>query len=345
MAEHGAHLSSNGFSEEGVPNIFEVLAQQSLAQTLHPALGHAVKVFAEKFPEKLGVILQYYDEIFLLLDSLIQSYYLRKHNGSFAENFYSLKRVSSRCRSSQLSKKLKLRVLACLVLIPYIKQKLQAKFEQLQYQYGDAGRFMFLQKQINVHQRMKGLFMFIFPYISSTWELLNLGYQLKFMLGQGRWHSPSMHLSGTELRYLGIEDDLQPSVQGPSWSQLSINGKLLHTLKASLNVGSVALSTGLQVSVFFLQFLDWWYASDASATSLTALPIPEPPKSDDLKDVSCSSCPLCQRLRVNSTALSVSGYVFCYVCIHEHIKRHRCCPVTGHVATEDHLVKIYEQNL
>ena len=46
-------------------------------------------MFAEKFPEKLGVILQYYDEIFLLLDSLIQSYYLRKHSKfQFYANFF-----------------------------------------------------------------------------------------------------------------------------------------------------------------------------------------------------------------------------------------------------------------
>ena len=45
MAEHGAHLTSSGVDTEVQPSIFEVLAQQSLSSTLHPAIGHAVKVY------------------------------------------------------------------------------------------------------------------------------------------------------------------------------------------------------------------------------------------------------------------------------------------------------------
>ena len=44
MAEHGAHLTSSGIDSDIQPSIFEVLAQQSLSTTLHPAIGHAVKV-------------------------------------------------------------------------------------------------------------------------------------------------------------------------------------------------------------------------------------------------------------------------------------------------------------
>lgn len=44
-----------------------------------------------------------------------------------------------------------------------------------------------------------------------------------------------------------------------------------------LNWTGRALSLGLSVGVFFLQFLDWWYANDSEHASLTALPIPEPP--------------------------------------------------------------------
>lgn len=49
-------------------------------------------------------------------------------------------------------------------------------------------------------------------------------------------------------------------------------------LKKSFNIAAVTLSTGISVAVFFLQFLDWWYANDVNATSLTSLPVPDPPE-------------------------------------------------------------------
>ena len=44
MAEHAAHLTSNGPIDPNRPSIFEVLAQQSLVTTVRPAIRHAVRV-------------------------------------------------------------------------------------------------------------------------------------------------------------------------------------------------------------------------------------------------------------------------------------------------------------
>ena len=49
-------------------------------------------------------------------------------------------------------------------------------------------------------------------------------------------------------------------------------------LKKLFNVAAVSVSTGVSVGVFFIQFLDWWYANDVNATSLTSLPVPDPPE-------------------------------------------------------------------
>ncbi|CAL1531965.1 unnamed protein product [Lymnaea stagnalis] len=349
MAEHGAHLTSLGPGDAQRPSVFEVLAQQSLMSTIKPAFQHAVRVFAEKYPQQLGKVFQYYDEIFIVLDSLVQAHYLRKYGASFAENFYGLKRVPSvNSEVTKLSLKLKVRSLACLILIPYVHRKLELLYEDLKYRFGTEGQLAFLQKQLSLKQRLIKFYLFLYPYIHSTWECLNLGYMLSYMLKKGRWHSPGMHMSGTVLLRLDpqdVFDTTTSSLTYPQWAHLSFSGKLYTLVKLVFSTTAVCLSTSLSVGVFFLQFLDWWYASDSSAKSLTALPVPHAPQPQFLKGVNHTTCPLCMCVRTNSTALTVSGYVFCYPCIADHISKKKCCPITGYPASAENLVKIYEQEL
>ncbi|KAK3770139.1 hypothetical protein RRG08_007050 [Elysia crispata] len=350
MAEHAAHLTSNGPIDPNRPSIFEVLAQQSLVTTVRPAIRHAVRVFAERYPEQLGKVVQFYDELYLIFDALVQSYFLKTCGGSFAENFYDLKRVPSASPDHpSLSFSLRMRATACLVLIPYIRQKMDSLFEDIQYKYGqDVGFFSFLQKNLNLKQRLLRLYLSVYPYVHSAWEVITLAYTMSYMLRGGRWHCPTVHLSGTQLCRLGPDDQVQTpglGVDFSTWSQLSVTRKMLSALRVVFRLTAACLTTSLSVGVFFLQFLEWWYASDSSAPSLTALPIPSAPRQETLRDVHHQVCPLCMRLRVNSTALSVSGYVFCYLCITEHVRREKCCPITGYPATSEHLVKIYEQDL
>jgi hypothetical protein len=54
-----------------------------------------------------------------------------------------------------------------------------------------------------------------------------------------------------------------------------------------------------------------------------------------------SLCPICCKERVNACAAS-SGYVYCYMCIIEEIRRNGKCPVTNIPCQEKDLIKIYE---
>ncbi|VDM72662.1 unnamed protein product [Strongylus vulgaris] len=54
-----------------------------------------------------------------------------------------------------------------------------------------------------------------------------------------------------------------------------------------------------------------------------------------------NKCPLCMRRRTNDTALSVSGYVFCYSCIYDHVSKFKTCPVTGLPSTVNELIRLY----
>ena len=54
-----------------------------------------------------------------------------------------------------------------------------------------------------------------------------------------------------------------------------------------------------------------------------------------------AQCPLCKKVCTNPTALSSSGYVFCYPCIYKYLNQHACCPVTHLPSASKQLVRLY----
>jgi hypothetical protein len=58
-----------------------------------------------------------------------------------------------------------------------------------------------------------------------------------------------------------------------------------------------------------------------------------------------SLCPICKQQRKNDTALSVSGFVFCYKCIFQYLKRHGMCPITRIPAKVQNLVCLYDKEI
>lgn len=337
MAEHAAHLTSA--TDVDQPSIFEVLAQDSLMTTIRPAGKHAVRVLAETRPAKFGWLLRWYEELYTVLDFLVQHHYLSTHNASFAENFYDLKRVpSGNTQAEQLSRKLRWKSLACLVLIPYVKSKLDQIFEDLKRREDTLPS----NRNASLWVRLSKAFLAIYPYLHMVWEGTALWHMLSYAFRRCQWHSLLLRLSGTELRHCTLEDISDSSES--AWGQASPFGWLGAVGQRVAEGAAATVSTGLTVGVFFLQFLDWWYNSDASASSLTALPTPCPPQRDSAEMSSPNTCPVCSRLRTNETALSVSGYVFCFPCIYEYVKKHSCCPVTGFPAKTEHLVKLYLQD-
>ncbi|XP_076452414.1 peroxisome assembly protein 12-like [Babylonia areolata] len=336
MAEHATHLTSA--TDVGQPSIFEVLAQENLMTTVRPAGKHAIRVLAESRPERFGWLLQWYDEIYTLFDFILQHHYLSHYSASFAENFYDLKRVVSEEKgpSGQLSWGTKWRSLILLVGVPYVKQKLDQTFEDLKYREDTLSR----RADAPLKVKTSRAFLALYPYLHAAWEGTALYHMLAYTFQHSRWHSLPLRMSGTELRH-NTDDESTGGVQ-MAW-EAAKDSNWWHRATTGVLRGTVAvLSTGLSVGVFFLQFLDWWYNSDANAPLLTALPTPPPPPRDSTETSAPHVCPLCQRLRTNETALSVSGYVFCFPCIHEYLKTHGCCPVTSYPARTQHLIKIYQ---
>ncbi|NXV73636.1 PEX12 protein, partial [Atlantisia rogersi] len=352
MAELGAHLTAASAGDDR-PSVFEAVAQDSLMAAVKPALQHLVKVLAESSPGRYGFLWRWFDEIYVLLDFLLQQHYLARSSASFSENFYSLKRIpvgggrQQPLATAGLPQRQHWKSLLLLVLVPYLKGKLEKLVSSLRE-----------EDEYSIHppssswKRFYRAFLAAYPFVNMTWEGWFLIQQLCYILGKAQHHSPMLRLAGVRLVRLTAEDiqALEKKLSGSTSGQTcSIKARVQSAVRKALSGIAFSLSTGLSVSVFFLQFLDWWYSSENQETikSLTALPTPPPPVHLEHEVGSAllpqlkSVCPLCRQVRLNATALATSGFVFCYRCVYSYVKTHQRCPVTGYATELQHLVKLY----
>lgn len=354
MAERGAHITTAAVLDDQ-PSIFEVVAQDSLMTAVRPALQHVVKVLAESNPALYGFFWRWFDEIFTLLDLLLQQHYLSKTSASFSENFYGLKRIvmgdaqgSQRLASAGLPKKQVWKSIMLLVLLPYLKVKLEKLVSSLRE-----------EDEYSIHppssrwKKFYRAFLAAYPFVNMAWEGCFLVQQLRYILGKSQQHSPLLSLAGVRLGRLTVQDiqalERRAAAHLMRQPARSMREKMTFALKKAVGGVALSLSSGLSVGVFFLQFLEWWYSSENQDTikSLTALPTPPPPvhldyNSDSpLLPKSKTVCPLCRKTRVNDTVLATSGYVFCYRCVFNYVRSHQACPITGYPTEIQHLIKLY----
>ncbi|XP_043909717.1 peroxisome assembly protein 12 [Protopterus annectens] len=352
MAEHGAHLTGV-FTDEDRPSIFEVVAQDNLMTAVRPALQHAVKVLAESNPARYGFLWHWFDEIYAALDLLLQHRYLSLTSGSFSENFYGLKRVNAwnkkdlmRLASKGLPSKLYWKSLFMLVMVPYLKTKLDRIFTQMREEDD-----YYIHLPESHWKRFCKAFLAAYPFVNMAWEGWFLTYQLLYIFKKTYHHSPLLLLAGVRLVNLRGEDirafDKMPSFVYPQQGR-SVAEKLKSFFSKAVGGIALSLSNTLSISVFFLQFLEWWYSSENQdiIKSLTSHPAPPPPVHYEQNETMAlpklkTVCPLCHRTRTNDAALATSGYVFCYRCAFNYVKRHQRCPITGYPTELQHIVKLY----
>ena len=123
-------------------------------------------------------------------------------------------------------------------------------------------------------------------------------------------------------------------------------GRLVRIVRGMLDAMTDAAGFAIPLGVFFLSFMQWWYARDEDGPVAT-LPVPAPPRAGKTAPngvalpKTAGDCPLCRRTTVNPTALAASGMVFCYPCIFKYVERYQKCPVTHAAATVDMLIKIH----
>lgn len=152
---------------------------------------------------------------------MLQHHFLLRTNASFSENFYGLKRVgpddSSRAHPG-LSRRQHLRSLLLLVLLPYLRNKL----EKVLARQRDEDDFSIRMPQ-SLAQKMYRAFLAAYPYVCMAWDGWSFCHQLLYIFGNTRTHSPLLRLAGVKLSHLTVQDirnlDLKRAGQALSSSQ------------------------------------------------------------------------------------------------------------------------------
>lgn len=329
MAEYGSHHATTGSQR---PSIFEVLGHENLMSGLKAAFRQLFRFLSENYPEHCGYFYKYFDESYVLVDSVFQYLHLRLKGGLFTETFYGLKRLPDP-RNPEVSKAEVITWVVLYVILPYARSQLEELFKTLREKHAEG-----LLQYKGIRQKLALLYLKLYPIFHSLWEFVILCYYMGYALKKTDFHSPLLHVTSTKLVPCAVEDQ-----HSDSWKQYIPNDKQrkLSTLIWNLInsfVGGVTLT--ISCGAFCMQFLEWWYSQETGTVTFGALPVPPPPSKWPL-EINEGICPICKKEMYNDTALSSSGFVFCYPCIFQYVKENEKCPVTGYRSSLGQLVKLY----
>ncbi|KAJ7179427.1 cyclin-dependent protein kinase inhibitor [Mycena filopes] len=327
------------------PSLFELVAQEQLRDLLQPALKYVLAVFAQRYPRYLLRIVNRHEEFYAAIMLFVERHYLRKHNASFSENFYGLKRrrrpfietVRAKAAVGGIPPGENLRAqeiwrsLIVLVGVPYLRAKAQDYYEEL-----GGGVNLDLDGQPDLRRvtrdpgLLRRIFKAIYPWLNTSFELWLLVCNIGYLFGQTPFYRPWLSWIGIDLRRLGVEDFSPRRPRTPlAW--------IRRLIFASPQTLLDSLRLLLPTAIFFVKFLEWWYSPGSPARSFSTSPLgpavppprmlPPHPQGIHFDVQSYGRCPICMDGLKNATALP-SGYVFCYRCAYDHVEEHGKCPVT-----------------
>ncbi|XP_068141532.1 peroxisome assembly protein 12 [Drosophila tropicalis] len=288
---------------QNVPSIFEISAAETLDNLIYPALSKIFDYFGLRLDFKLWGSFRLKEELSPLLTWLLQLVYLRNRASSFGESFYGLQRTDTKT-GELLTRRQQWTSATLLTILPYVERKLRQRsaHQDDTYKWEEYAINLF-----HAYNASKAVHTFL------------------YLIKQARSHSPIFRAMKLTLRYPS-----EPPKED-QWTYIFLKM--------------------LEVLAFFLQFIQWWYSNDQRRKVGGSLQNPEAKSLDsdgNLPDEVKQSlpkrgeCPVCLLPFQTPTACSVSGYVYCWKCIINHLKEHGACPVTNYPISLDDLVRIYE---
>ncbi|CAI9773111.1 unnamed protein product [Fraxinus pennsylvanica] len=309
------------------PTFFEMSAAQQLPSSLRAALTYSFGVLALRRPF-IHKILDYEDEFFALLMLVLETHSLRTTDASFAESLYGLRRRGVRLRLKKnskltdfgdeihhtgLEKRQKVLSVVFLVILPYMKSKLQSiynkereatlqaslwgvsdeRLDDADYLDGGGNSYgsrsnsdVEASSRTRLIKRLQKAIGACYPWIHAGNEGLSFAYQLLYLLDATGFYCVGLHALGihvcratgqelmdTSSRISKIRNRERERLCGPPWLK-AIQGGLLSCAYAVLDYAQ----TGLIAAVFFFKMMEWWYQSAEERMSApTVYPPPPPP--------------------------------------------------------------------
>lgn len=299
---------------QNTPSIFEITAAETLDDLIYPALKRVLNYLNALYKLKWSqnqiisrVPSIVVNRIFTpeVITWCIQYLYLKKRDASLGECFYGLQRFNDNSGTIiSLTNKQKVISATILTTLSCVTTKLQEKAQQHEI----SSLQEYILKALHLYRLYK------------AWHLL------KYLLRATVTPSPIFNWLKLLLLY-----------------PLKEKGSNREMKKSKMiNVFFVVL----EIVSFLLQFSHKWYDSSSSNTNLRKFgnranppaPFVEQDTSLNLPD---GVCPLCYDTINNPTASMISGYVYCWRCIMNHLESKETCPITGHAMSIEDLIRIY----
>lgn len=210
---------------------------------------------------------------------------------------------------------------------------------------GEGSKFSSLKRTMRL---LKLFILKYYQYFHMMWSFTFWYYRFRFIIQASDFNSPL--LSWLNLRLVYRQQAMTDNE----------NSRGIALVKNAL---FALINNAFTNLLFFVQFVKWFYDyrenqssyggendEGSSNFSNASRSIIEPPRLNEklaqnkaykaLTQRSCV-CPLCNKMRSNPCALSVSGFVFCYPCIFRYVKENKRCPLTNFPCSTKNIIRIY----
>lgn len=304
------------------PTIFELLASQQLSALINPYVRYILVHYAQAHPQYLIKIVNKYDELFLAIFGAVEYMHLSHWNSSFVEKFYGLKRTNRlpvfapKARRHAGFKVEPLRILskgqiwgsvAFAVLLPYLKEKAQVRYERLQARYA----FKDIEEDrpedsapLTDHWKFQADVALLkwFPrtvFIGNTLDVMFTSIYL--FRGSGPSSIADLLLNTRYSRISEYDHDAH---------EVYLNRGRFNRIKQTFELFGYVLPATL----FTLKFLEWWNTSQFSSRLASSGPALPPPVADEPPQ-RWPACPICGKAEPENPATLETGVIYCYKCI------------------------------
>lgn len=338
------------------PTVFEIISSDEIDALLPASIRYLiVNYWIARSPSRLTIqVNNYFHEWFdLVVKGFIEWFHITRHNSTFVDKFYGLKRfnstnkvlvsaqansvIASRQRSwpkgLALTSKQQRVVFIQKIILPYVKLKL----DELHSKYLAQSALL----SDKPHELKAWVIEQGYPLVKRTCYLLNLLTKLFFLSGRIGSFTFLEYLFNIE--YTRITSPLDP----PSVEALkAVNNRRPRQNFYSMwhrcglvfsKLNQVVSYSGSQVFpafIFMLRVYQWWTTQDLTAKLQRKIndfdkDVPRANNSDENCYKSTGICPICHR-RIQNPAVLETGYATCYPCAIEYLPENEGrCPVTN----------------